>query len=224
MNRRTVGWIAMTTLASTLTWLALVIYDTARSGPVQDMQAALAYVQNPDWVYYLNYANAALITLAATMLFAGLYYLLKPSIPLGATIAFAFVPVYSALNLFCYLSQITILPRLTPLLADPDYSRTAELLVSQMAQIWPGSLVAVVNALAYAVLAVPSLVFGLELYRTPGMLRIGGPALAISGAASLLGFLGYLLQNAVLSFGVVLGGGLFALALIPISLAFLRAS
>lgn len=141
--------------------------------------------------------------------------------PEWAIIGFAFVPVYSVLALAAYASQITILPRLAALVesgADP----AARVLLAEMAQGWTGSIIWVLNNLAYAVLGVPSILFGAILARRGGPMRLGAILLAISGAASLIGIVGIAVMSPALELGSLVGGALFLLALIPVTLALLR--
>jgi len=215
-RNRLLGTVSLICLIVTVIWLALLIYDIAAHGPVETYDQALASVADLDGLHYLTYANAALITLTATMLFAGLYVLVAAKAPLWAAMGAAFVPVYALLNLFAYLSQITIVPNLVAL------GPASEALLAQMVQAWPSSAVGVLNGLAYAVLGIPSIIFGLLLDRVNPSLRVAGIVLALSGAASIVGMIGVAVQSAVLGLGSIAGGGLFLAALIPLTVVFLK--
>jgi hypothetical protein len=178
---------------------------------VETSEQALASVADPDLLHYLTYANATLITITATLLFAGLYVYCRPQDAVWSAMGLAFVPAYTVLNLFAYLSQITIVPRLV------DLQPGSSLLLAQMVQSWPGSAVNVLNNLGYAILGIPSLIFGLLLFQRDRRMRLPGGLLALSGAASLAGMVGIVLQNELLSLGSLVSGGLFFLALIPLS-------
>jgi hypothetical protein len=82
--------------------------------------------------------------------------------------------------------------------------------------------VAFFNGLAYAILGIPSIILGITLVKHPRPHVWGGSLLALSGLASILGMVGSLAGNALLRSGVVLGGVLFILVLIPLSWSFLR--
>jgi hypothetical protein len=73
------------------------------------------------------------------------------------------------------------------------------------------------NGLAYAVLGIPSILFGLLLWKHPGALRWGGLLLALNGAACILGLIGFLTGNALLTQGVMIGGFLFLAAMFPLA-------
>jgi hypothetical protein len=210
------GTIALICLIVTAVWVLLLIYEASTQGSPETAAQAVAYVAHPDPLFYLTYGNAAMISLSATMLFAGLYVMLRADAPLWAAMGVAFVPVYSLLTLFAYVSQITIVPRLTAL--QPE----SNVLLAQMVQAWPGSAVNVLNNLGYAVLGIPSIVSGVLLAMRDVSLRLAGILLALSGVASLIGMGGIVVQNAGLAGGSIAGGLLFLAALVPLSVALLR--
>ena len=215
-RNKLLGTLSLICLIFTVIWLVLLIYGAATQGPVETLEQALASVAHLGLLHYLTYANATLITLSATMLFAGLYVRCKTEAPLWAAMGAAFVPIYGLLNLFAYLSQITIVPRLVALQPASD------LLLAQMVQGWPGSAVNVVNNLGYAVLGIPSIIFGLLLGKRHAPMRLAGILLALSGVASIIGMAGIVAQSPALGLGSIVGGVLFLAALIPLSVALLR--
>jgi hypothetical protein len=153
-----------------------------------------------------------------------LYSLLKPQAPGMALIALLFVPVYAAFNLIVYLSQITVVPALLALRSMPEYAPAVTVLLGQALQAWPASAVYVINNLAYALLGIPSIVYGVLLARRGRWFRMGGVLLALNGAACILGVLGILAGDPILSNGSTLGGGLYLLALLALAPAFFRAA
>jgi hypothetical protein len=209
------------TTLSTFTWLIVMIADVMRQGPLDTFEQALAYVSRADGLFYLNYANAALLTVTATMLFGGLYLYFRSAASLWSFVGVLFVPIYGVLNLFSYLSQITVLPRLLDWKKRADDPAAVDLLIGQVMQVWHGSTVAVLNSLAYAILGIPSLIYGVLMLQEPAPMPLAGVLLALNSVACVLGFVGFVLRNEKLSSGVVVGGGLFALALIPLTVALL---
>lgn len=228
MKTRMLGVLALICLVFTTLWVTLLIYTMARTGPVETFEQALAFVAEPDGLFYLTYVNATLITLCATLLFAGLYDYFKPTAPEWSTFGLVFVPVYSVLNLFSYLSQITVVPRLLDFQRMPEYQAAASLLLGQMIQQWPDSAVAFFNNLAYAILGIPSIIFGVLLFKQSTVslagksTQLAGILLALNGVACIMGVTGLALRNGLLAWGSAVGGVLFLLALIPLSLTFLR--
>lgn len=221
MSIRAVGILSLITLLLVALWAALLLWTIARGDAVASFQQALDYARNRDWVYGLVYWNATLFTLTATMLFGALYAHYRASAPGWAAAGVILVPVYGALNLFAYFSQISIVPALAGWPVGAEYAAARDLLLAQMVQLWPGSAVGIVNGLAYAVLGIPSLIYGAFLYRDGGLPRAAGVLLALSGVASLVGLVGYAGGNDLLGLGTVAGGLLFLLALLPLTLAFL---
>jgi hypothetical protein len=215
-RHKLLGTISLICLVVTVIWLALFIYGTATQGAIESYEQALASVTDLGLLHTLTYVNAALVTLSAIMLFAGLTVRSWSEAPLWAAIGAAFVPIYGLLNLFAYVSQITIVPQMAALEPAPD------LLLAQMVQAWPGSAVNVLNNLGYAVLGIPSIIFGLLLGRLNRSLRLAGVLLAISGTASIVGIVGIAAQSAALGLGSIVGGVLFLVALIPMSVVWLK--
>ncbi|PKO12749.1 MAG: hypothetical protein CVU39_22545 [Chloroflexi bacterium HGW-Chloroflexi-10] len=224
MQTRLLGVLSLICLIITILWLVFLVADRAAAGPLDTFDQVLAHVNKPDALFYLTYANAALITVSAVMLFAALYIHYKPIAPEWSAIGVMFVPIYGALNLIAYLSQITVVPRLLQLQALPEYQAFSRFLLRQVIQQWPDSTISIINNLAYAVLGVPSIIFGILMFKSARALRPGGVLLALNGLACIAGFIGIAAQNAWLSQGSLMGGVLFLLALAPMSLIFLQQS
>jgi hypothetical protein len=217
------GLLAFLTLIFTILWLVFLIADMASAGPLETFEQVSAHAAQLGWLYYATYFNAALVTLSAVALMSALYAWLKPQAPNWAVIGMVFVPIYGALNLIAYLSQVTLVPALFEMRANPGTMETADVLLCLTLQAWPASTMAFFNGLAYAVLGIPSILFGLLLWKHPGALRWGGLLLALNGAACILGLIGFLTGNALLTQGVMIGGVLFLAALFPLSWALWKA-
>jgi hypothetical protein len=220
MKRNLLVSLSVATLIVTILWIILVIYGMARTGPVETLEQALALAQNRGFVFYLTYINATLVTVFATMLLAGIYVYLRSALHGWPAIAFAFVPAYAALNLFSYVSQITLLPYLADYQGPAEYSAAAQFLTAQMVQQWPESIVAQINLLAYAVLAIPLIIYGTALARSTSWVRAAGFLLVLSGITSLIGLLGAIVQSSPLLMGVMVSGVFFLVALIPLAIGF----
>jgi hypothetical protein len=218
LKTRPLFLLSLILVVSTTLWVILL----AAGGPAETFEAALEKAYRRDAIFIATYLNAGLlITIPAALLMGELYRLTHNKIPEWLRLAgLLFTPVYAALNLVAYLSQIAILPGLVELHRQPETQASAGVLLRMAIQELPGSGMAFINGLAYAVLSIPSLAFGLGLYRMGGLLRVGGLLLALSGLASLVGFLASILNIAGLDLGVVVGGGLFLFALIPMVIVF----
>lgn len=210
------GRLALLTLVFTILWLVFLIADMAAAGPLETFEQVSAHAAQLGWLYYATYFNAALVTLSAGAFMSALYAWLKPQAPNWAVIGLVFVPIYGALNLVAYLSQVTLVPALVTLRLDPQTTATADVLLRLTLQAWPQSAMAFFNGLAYAILGIPSMLYGALLWRRPGALRWGGVLLALNGAACILGVIGALTGSALLTQGVMMGGVLFLAPLFPL--------
>jgi len=222
MKTKWLGWISLLTLISVTLWLILMIWDMATAGPLDTFEQVLAHVSKHSWIFTLTYINAGLFTLAAMALMGGLYVYCQQIAPEWSRIALVFVPVYGAFNLFAYLSQITLVPALVEATSNPEFATSARLLLALSIQLWPSSTVGFFNGLAYAILGIPSIIFGWAIYKTNRSLRAAGWLLAINGVACILGISGYFIGSALLSMGTVIGGVIFWFALFPLTLVFMR--
>ena len=216
MKSKMLGWLSLITLISVTLWLIILIWDMATAGPLDSFQQVLAHAQKEDWKFTLTYLNAGIFTVGATALMAGIYSFVKPILPEWSMVGLVFVPIYGTLNLLAYLTQITLVPALLQAASDPVMADTALLLLQQTLQLLPGSAVGFFNGLAYAILGIPSIIFGVALTKIDGrLIRISGWLLLLSGIASILG-------STILAQGTLLGGVIFWLALFPMTLGFFR--
>lgn len=222
MKIRWLGWVSLTTLILTTLWLILMIADLATAGPLETFEQVLAHVSRQSWIFTLTYLNAGLLTIAAAILMTGLYVYTQPGAPALSRIGLIFVPVYATLNLVAYFSQITLVPALLEASSNPVSADSAYMLLQLSIQLWPDSVIAFFNGLAYAILGIPSIIFGWAIFKKEHRLRLPGWLLAISGSASILGTLGALIGSALLSLGTLIGGAVFWLALFPLTFDFLR--
>jgi hypothetical protein len=223
MKTRWLGWISLLTLISVTLWLMLLIWDMATAGPLETFQQVLAHVQKDDWIFPVTYMNAGVFTIFVIALMAGLYVYCSSTLPGLSIVGLVFVPVYGTLNLIAYLSQITIVPALLESTSVPVVSDTAHLLLQHTLQMLPGSTVAFFNNMAYAILGIPSMIFGWTFTTDQNRtLKISGWLLILNGIACILGFTGVLFNIDFLSIGTILGGAIFWASLFPMSYVFLR--
>jgi hypothetical protein len=223
-QRVLLGYISIITLILTLIWFILLIAQIATLGPLEKYEQVIAYVSKLDVFYYLVYLNASLTVIAVTLLYSGLYLYSRSLASTAALMGLVFLPVYTTINLFVYLSQISIVPQLIEWRQLPEYKPTADLLLSQLIQQLPSSGVVFFNHLAYGILGIPSIIFGWLLYQHNHRLRLTGLLLELNGITCILGVVGVLIGNELLSIGTVIGGILFLIALIPLSRVMLKRS
>lgn len=222
MKNTILGTLSLLLAISTVLFLVLFIWGVARAGTMETFEQVLAVVSRQDALFTLAYANVTLLTVIATMFFAALYVYCQPASPVWSLIGILFVPVYTVFNLVAYFSQISVVPRLLALLEVPEYQAIAAFFLRQIIQQWPQSAVSIYNNLAYAVLGIPSIIFGIILYQMKPTLRAGGVLLALNGVACIVGVVGIVLDSSLLALGSMVGAMLFLLALILFSWVFLR--
>lgn len=222
MSSKRLGILSLVTLVLTALWLTLYVRGLATAGPISTFRQALNYVNGLEVIFYVTYANAALVTVSCVVLFVALHLYYKARAPEWSAIGSGFVPIYGAMNLTVYLSQVTVVPRLLDLQGIPEYEMLSTFLLRQAIQQWPDSAVFIILNLGYAILGVPSIIFGILMLNSGSLQRLGGFLLCISGIASIAGFIGLVAQTPWLSQGSLISGVLFLLALVPMSWAFLR--
>lgn len=214
ISDRQLGWFALATAVLTMLWLVLLFYSLHLTGVADTFDQAVEHAIAHGWVFYVGYANTILITIVAMLLFAGFYVYCRSVGPTWAVIGLVFVPVYGVLNLVVYVSQLTVVPPLLEQYQANGTEPAIELMLAMWLQGWTGSAVWTLNNLAYAVLGIPSIVFGILLGRQTPSLRIAGWFLAASGVASILGMAGIIIGHDLLSTGSVAGGALFLVGLV----------
>jgi hypothetical protein len=104
----------------------------------------------------------------------GLYLFCRPAAPEWTLIGLVFVPVYCLMNLVAYLSQITLIPMLVRLRQTAEYQPTADLPLELTIQAYPASATGYFNNLAYALLGIPSIIFGIILIHKSTLWRTAG--------------------------------------------------
>lgn len=222
MNSLILSLLALLLFLLTAGWLGLFIAGTAAAGPIETVDQALAVAARQDPAFVFSYLNAALLTVVAVALFAGLYSNLRDEAPGWNQVALAFVPIYGVFALMAYLSQLTLVPSLLGWLDDPETAGAARLLLAQTMQNWPGSFINFLNNLAYGLLGAPSIVFGGLLARRGALFKAAGVLLVLNGIACIIGVAGILAGSEILSWGSVVGGVFFLLALPPLALGYYR--
>ena len=198
--KQKISRLALIEAALTLLWVILMILGEALNGPVATLEDAIQRVQNISFLHILTYANAAALTAVAVLLYFAFYQYLKSDRPILSAIGLVFVPIYGIFNLLVYLSQITIVPVLA--------ARGAPALANWL-QFWPHSPIALLNQIAYALLGIASILFGIGLMRCYSATRIASWLLILNGIACIVGLFGVLIGNPLLGMGSLIGGVLF---------------
>jgi hypothetical protein len=221
MEKRTAGYLALTTLFLTFVWIVTLVWMMAVAGTLATYDRVLAFSASQPVSFIVSYLTAFLVTLSAIFLFYALATIARDQHPHLALLGSSVIPIYGGLNLVIYLWQFTGLARVINLLASPESRQAAGLVVQQTIHLWPESAAALFNSLAYALLGIPSIILGALMLSQGKQLRSGGILLACNGLACILGFIGAAFSVKWLAQGTLLGGVLFFFALVPITRAYL---
>jgi len=219
-GHRAPGVIATVTLLVALAWAGQLGYGIATGGPLGIRARIPAFEAS----VYASYATGLAFVVATTAVFAALYAHAREGVPVGAAVGFAFVPVYTVLGLAGYATGLA-LPRLAALGGDEAVRPTATLLPGIPPISTAGTVLAAVLAGAYAVLAVPALVFGGVLVAEwrgglgTNARLLAGLLFGIAAVAWLLGPAGVVVGD--LAYATTAGTGLYALGLLALAVEFL---
>ena len=203
--------LSLVLLAVLVLWVLLMIATAFRIKPGWTDGDYLTYAAHPDPVFVLNYINAVLFTGLVIVLFGLLYLMVKDDYPVLALTGLLFVPVYGILNLVVYGSQVTILPVLFNYNAAPEF-------ILQWLQLRPGSVIGMLNGLAYAILGIPSICFAITLHGRSKLGHITGDLLILNAILCVLGPIGIVTGSQVLMFGTMAGGFIFTSAVFTLYL------
>ena len=152
--------LCLVCLMLTVLWLGLLITDMATAGPLETFEQVAAHASRLHGLFYATYLNAALLTVAAVALFAALVRL--------AQAYRTRLDRYRA-SLCAHLwraqpGRLSLAGDARPGVGDatprPTNTATADALLRLTLQAWPQSAMAFFNGLAYAILGIPSILYG----------------------------------------------------------------
>ena len=201
----------------TTIWVVLTVISMSGTDPGWSDGDYVVWVADPDIYFSLNYINVTLLTLIVMLLYLYLFNYLKALNRRLALAVLLLVPVYGALNLFSYSIQIFLVPGLAHAALEQQGDLTH---VSTLVQANSNSMVGLLNGIAYAVLGIPSIVYGFLLFRS--YRKYSGIFLLLNGVLCLVGLLGYLTDLSLLSMGVMVGGIFFLISLLFMAIEFKR--
>jgi len=233
MKARQISIVSIILAILTGIWILCMILLMRRQGTViATFEDAYDFVKDPGGLFYLTYLNVVVLTIFDVVLFGMLYLYFKPAYPVMSLCGVLFVPVYAAYNMFVYISQVSVVQKIISVYEGQVSEEVMQVLLGQFIQLWEHSTIAFINNYAYAILGIPSVLFGIAIYRMkpgldspgsitiPGLSRATGLLLILSAFTCLLGIVGIITGNQALSHGSAIGGGLFFLSLIGMSIIF----
>ncbi len=216
-------YLSVISLISTTAWIVLMAFSMKDFASLIDsMEDALAFVKNPGVLFYIVYINAIAITLMTILLFAHLFLHFMEKNPALALCGVIFIPIYGAFNLIAYSSQISIVQNIQLIAHQSDYTDQLHLILAQLVQAWDKSAMAFLNNLAYALLAIPSICFGLIFLKEKNLSRISGIFLIINGLAGIIAVIGIIARSSIVSKGSAVGGLFYLIFLVFSSIWFYK--
>lgn len=202
-------------LVQTIVWL---VFTGLSMSQVESTWTNIDYVNwaaNPDIFFTGNYINATLLTITAVALYVFLYGFLKNKYENYAMLGLVFIPIYGILNIICYSIQISVVPLIaSSSLESPDKIYFA----SQFIQANSKSIIGFVNGMAYAILGIPSMIYGFLMFKESK--KISGVLITLNGIFCIIGIVGYTINNSILSMGVMIGGIVFMGSLVALAFEF----
>jgi len=118
------------------------------------------------------------------------------------------------MNLLVYSSQVTILSNLADGFSAEKLTLPEINTISNWIQLMPGSVISMINATAYCILGIPSVLFGWAMLRENKNGKIAGILLILSALVSFTGIIGIIIKNKVMGYGILMGGLLFTIAVV----------
>jgi hypothetical protein len=213
------SWIL---LLSLLIWVVLMVVMGRDIRPEWHAADFLKYAQEGHLLFYITYINAVVLTLLTSFLFSILYLVHREDQPIPATFGVIFIPVYALLNLVAYGSQFLIIPMLERTYPISGLTETEVMFLSEWVQMAPGTIISKINGLGYAVLAIPSICFGLIFYQEKPPGKIISFLLIINALLCITGLAGLAINKPSWMLGTIFGGVLFTMAIPLIIIHFRR--
>jgi hypothetical protein len=208
-------------LVSLAGWIVLMAVQGAAISPDWSVRDYLAYASRGGFAYSGAYINALLFTAFAVALLILLCHRFRGDHPILSKVTMGFIPIYGVMNIVAYGSQVTFTPPFAArALALGDQG--SMLAAVQAVHIYPGSIIGQMNALAYTVVGIPSVLLGIALWKTDWPGKTAAALLIVNAAACLLGTIGMAVGHTVLAFGTAAGGVLFTVAIVFLLVFFVR--
>jgi hypothetical protein len=206
---------AFVSLFLSVTCAIFAAMSVSQGQPTSSGLEYLKWLSNPDVFYTAYFVCAVILTLLIVVLFTLLYDYLSKINRTAALLGIVFIPIYGAINLVCYSLQITIVPSLVAgaLSSGSDIGFVSQLILNDNQ-----SVLGFIYGLAYSILAIPSIIYGLMFVKNAK--KGSGITLIIHGLLYIVGIVGFMFQNAILSQGIVLGAIAFLLCQVFLILDF----
>jgi hypothetical protein len=205
--------IAILLLVSTLAWLFTMVWCMGTMGGVSEKIDYVQWVMKFKISFIICYLNATVLTVLCLALFWILFQVFAKLKRGVSEIALFFLLIYGTINLVVYISQFVVLPLLAHNIFETDLSSDDIDLIYNWIQIAPGTKMANANAMAYAILGIPSIIFGLLIVKHARTGKAGGWLLMANAVFCIAGVVGIYINNNILQLGTLIGGVVFMVAI-----------
>jgi len=200
---------AIISLLLLLIWIIPTVFLMQQIKPTWTDFDFLTWSSQPDIFYLTYFIIATLITIMSVVLFTFIYIYISQMNKCYAVLGMIFIPIYGILNLIGYSIQISVVPSI----ATKALSTSENILfASQLIMSNAFSIIDFISGLAYFTLGIPSIIYGYILMKN--LKKKSGFSLLISGILHIIGIIGYMLQNEILTAGTFLGVVVFIIVLV----------
>lgn len=191
-------------LVQTVLWIVFTGFSMSQVESTWNYTEYVIWASKPDFFFIGNYINASILTIAAVILFTFLYGFLKNKYESYARLGLVFIPIYGIINIICYSIQISVVPVIASSSLDsPDKIYFA----SQFLQANSKSIIGFMNGMAYAILGIPSIIYGILMFKE--YKKLSGVFISLNGFSCIIGIIGYVIKDSVLEMGIMIGGIFF---------------
>ena len=202
-------------LVQTIIWLVFTGFSMSQVDSSWTNKDYVNWASNPDFFFTGNYINATLLTVSAVTLYTFLYCFFKSKHQSLAILGLVFIPMYGIINIICYSIQISVVPQIAGnSLESPDKIYFA----SQFIQANSKSVIGFMNGMSYAILGIPSIIYGLLMFKE--LKKLSGVFISLNGVFCIIGIIGYIIENNILASGIMIGGILFMCGLVAMTFEF----
>ncbi len=191
-------------LVQTVIWIVFTGVSMSQVESTWTYTDYVSWASKPDFFFIGNYVNATLLTITAVVLFTFLYGFLKDKYESSAIFGLVFIPIYGIINIVCYSIQISVVPVIAGNSIDsPDKIFFA----SQFIQANSKSIIGFMNGTAYAILGIPSIIYGILMFKE--LKKLSGVLILLNGISCIIGIVGFIVSNSILAKGIMIGGIIF---------------
>jgi hypothetical protein len=202
-------------LVQTVIWIVFTGFSMSQVESTWTYTDFVTWASKPDFFFIGNYINASFLTITAIILFTFLYGFLRNKYESYAMLGFVFIPIYGIINIICYSIQISVVPLIAcSSLDSPDKIFFA----SQFIQAYSNSIIGFMNGMAYAILGITSIIYGILMFKE--FKKLSGVLISLNGISCIIGIIGYIINNSILATGIIIGGILFMGALAAMAFEF----